>query len=160
MLYPLAFTGRLGGDIEVKPDKHNKSYANVSIACENGKKGEDYYKLVWVPLSLNGRLADNAAATLKKGMLVEVIAKVDSYSIEVTRNGKDMDLSQITFRVTSIAPSLAFATAEVTPNPFDDDNAGSGQRRSEQRTESRPEPAPAKPEPAKASAGGGFGDDF
>jgi single-stranded DNA-binding protein len=163
MLYPLSFTGRLGSDIQVKTNKNGKSYANFSVACENGKKGDDFYELVWVPFSINGRLAENAAKSLKKGMVVEVMAKVSSYEKDVVIDGEEKSLSLITFRATSIAPSLAFATVTVEKNPFDDDNAGSGQRREsrqesrEERTESKSAP---KKETVKASAGAGDFDDF
>lgn len=159
MLHDQIFTGNLTKDPVLRTGKNGKPFVQFALALDD-QKGTQYEKTHFPPFTASGKLAENLAASVKKGTPMIVIARLDSYTKDVVIDGKEVGLNQITFRVMQAGPSLAFATAEVSKNPFDDDNRGSGQRGKAPKADEADTPAPdRKPVPA-ASAAGDVSDDF
>lgn len=153
MMHDQRFTGRLGANIDVKTSQKNgKSYANFNIACDDGKKGSEYHKTIWLPFSANGKLAENIAASFKKGDMVEIIATADTYEQTLNIDGEEKIRTSVVFRARDVLASTRYATVEVTKNPFEDDNRAAPAAQSAAKQESTPAPAPA---PAKAKVGAG-----
>lgn len=65
---------RIGRDVEVRFTNGGESVANLSLAYNYGRKGDDGKRpTAWVEASLWGKRAESLAPYLKKGGLVDVV---------------------------------------------------------------------------------------
>ena len=71
--------GNVGRDPELKVSQGGKSYAKFSIATKSGKKLQDgsWAPDRWFEVMAFGPLADQIAATVRRGSYVEVEGKFD-----------------------------------------------------------------------------------
>ncbi len=142
-LYGLA---RIGRDAELRSTPAGESVANVSLAFNWGRKGEDGKRpTTWVDGALWGKRAEALAPYLTKG--TSVVVTLEDIHIE-TYTARDQSTgSKIVGRIVGV------------------ELAGGGERKeaSEPASAPAPRPAPApKPAPKPAPAGGfsDFDDDI
>ena len=88
MINSVTFSGRLGGDVELRQTPSGDAVANLNVAVDAGKD-----KTVWLRTSVWGKTAELAAEYLSKGSFVVVNGKLtdDSYvnkdGVNITRIG-------------------------------------------------------------------------
>lgn len=78
------FTGRLGGDPEVKFSKAGTAYASVNIACSGSKKtnGEWVEHTEWIPLTFFGRQAEVVGEYCNKGSMIRVEGRFQTHKFD------------------------------------------------------------------------------
>lgn len=160
MQHVLPIVGRLGDDPVVRTNSNTgKDFVTFSVAVDDGKKGSEYHKTVWHDCVANGKIGENIAETFTKGMAVVLLGKVSQRKRKATIDGVERNIIQNSFAVYEAGPSLAFASAEVTANPFEDSEDEAPARKPAAKSSAKPaaRKAPAK---AAASTGGDFDDDF
>lgn len=123
----ITITGNLTGDPELRFTPNGAAVTNFTIAStpRNFDRTTNEWKEAET-LFLRARIwreaAENAAATLKKGMRVIAQGKLKAHSYE-TKEGEKRTSTEL--EVLEIGPSLRFATANVNRNQRDG-NYGSG----------------------------------
>jgi single-strand DNA-binding protein len=140
--------GNLTRDPELRFTPSGQANASFGIAVnrrwQNRQTQEWEEQVSYFNVVCWREMAENSAETLTKGMRVVVTGRLDQRSWE-TQDGDKRSVIEIT--ADEIAPSLRWATAQVTRNERSD---GGG------RPAPRPAAAPAREE---KSAGAGYGYD-
>ncbi len=73
------FTGRVGGDAEVRYTQGGKAVASFSIAIDNGKSKDGEKKAAtWITATLWEKRAESLTPYIKKGIMVSVSGPVSS----------------------------------------------------------------------------------
>lgn len=101
--------GNATNDVELRYTQSGIPVGNVTVA-ENWKRGEqegvNFHRVtIW------REMAEHAAATIRKGLRVIVVGRLDQRDFE-TREGEKRSTWEIT--ADAIGPDLRFATAAVT----------------------------------------------
>ena len=138
--------GRIGRDVELRFIPSGEAVADLAIACNYGRKGEDgNYPTQWVKATLWGKQAEALAPYLTKGKGVVVILQDVHIEEYEGKNGKGSSLVR---RVSNIEFAAGSPRDDAAPAPAP---------RAQART---PAPAPIRGEGAAARAihGGGFDD--
>ena len=110
--------GNVGRDPELKVSQGGKSYAQFSVATWTGKKGEDR----WWKVMAFGPLADQVAASIRRGSYVEVEGKFD-FSDREWQGKRYQDFICLSERVTEKerpAPKVQTSESPAKVNPFSD----------------------------------------
>lgn len=135
----LTALARLGRDVELRYMQNGDPVANLALAINYGKKGEDGNKPTqWVDAAFYGKRAEAMAPYLTKGKLLYVV--IEDPHIE-TYQGKNGQGSKLVGRIVSIE----FAGGK-----------SDGQQDGQQRQQSAPQRQEPPRQPAQKS--GGFGD--
>ena len=114
--------GNITRDPELRFTPSGAAVANFGLAWN--RKGRDGEEVVsFFDVTAWNQLAENAAESLSKGMRVMVYGRLDQRSWE-TQDGDRR--SKVEIIADEIAPSLRWATAEVTRNARSDSFAGGG----------------------------------
>lgn len=112
------FTGNLAADPEYKVSDAGVPRATFRIGItkrlRNDRGGWEDGPTTWIRCVAWGRLADNIAATLRKGTRATVCGDLRQRSY-TDKDGVDRTTYEL--NVTQAAPDLAYATAQVTANP-------------------------------------------
>ncbi|MGW4950633.1 single-stranded DNA-binding protein [Streptomyces parvulus] len=153
--------GRLVEDPELRFTQSSKAVATVRLAFNSRRLNPQTNQwedgdVFWIRGTLWEKLAENAAASLEKGMEVIVTGELRTESWE--KDGQKHSQPALTIR--SIAPNLAYATAQVTK--ANAQQQGGGQQRStpqQQRRQSPPQDDPWATGPATTSQGSGYSDE-
>lgn len=133
---------RIGKDAELRYTASNEPVANLSLAFNYGRKGDDGKRPTqWIEASVWGKRAESLAPHLLKGKQVDVVLEEPHIETFEGRNGTG-------YKLVGRVLSIEFAS--------------DGQRQDAQQQETRapaprPAAAPARPQPP-ASSQGGFGD--
>ena len=117
--------GNVTRDPELRYTPSGASVVNFSVAWNrkyerNGQQIDDtsFFDIVcW------GSLADNVAASVAKGTRVMVTGRLDQRTWETPQGDKR---SKVEITADDVAPSLRWASVEVTRNPRDDNFGGGG----------------------------------
>ena len=73
MLNQVVMVGRVTKDVELKTNKQDKEYANITLAIPKSHKNEDgEYDTDFVPVTLWNAVAKNTAEYVKKGDLIGI----------------------------------------------------------------------------------------
>lgn len=146
----LSFTGRLGADPQIQTGASGLVRAQFRVAVDSGPK--DNKKTTWVPVTAFDSLGENVAASLTKGMMVNVTGRFDSYEKPVMIDGAEVNLTMLTVVANSASPDLRFASAAVTKNEFrGDSNGGAPAQAAAAPAAAAPAAAPAAAAPAAAA---------
>ncbi|MBW4096321.1 MAG: single-stranded DNA-binding protein [Acidobacteria bacterium] len=117
-MYNLPFTGNLTEDPRVVTNSAGKRRAIVKIAVNEGERGTDSEKTHYLGFSTFDSLADNVAASLKKGDRVNIIARLNTFkkTFGVLTDGEfvEKEITQYGFTAKSVSPDLNWATAKVS----------------------------------------------
>ena len=133
----LTALARLGKDAELRFTPKGEAVANLALAINYGRKGDDGNRPTqWIEASLWGQRAQSLVEYLTKGKLLYVV--IEEPHIE-TYQGKSGQGSKLVGRIAS----LEFA---------------GGNDRQQNDTPRQSAPAPSAPAPKKQASGGGFGD--
>lgn len=154
-MYNLPFTGNVVTDISpeelITNTKSGLPRLNFKVAINEGERGDENEKSHFIPFTAFGSTAENFSKSLKKGMRVTIVGRLNTYEKEVQINGEDKKLTMIGFTAVEGGPALRWATADVTKVPakgarpadsYAGDDAAPAARKA----------APAKAAPAKAKA--------
>ncbi|MFC9916337.1 single-stranded DNA-binding protein [Streptomyces sp. NPDC127197] len=151
----ITVSGNLTRDPELRFTASGTAVCRLTVAdtprffdrtANEWKDGETTF---W-PVTVWGRLAEHAAATLAKGLRVLVVGTVKT---DRWTDDDDNDRERITLTAIDLGPSLTYATATVTKSAARRDQGADPTW----DTASRTRPA-ATPEPAGVGASGGFDD--
>ena len=119
---PVTVVGNITRDPELRFTPSGAAVANFGLAWN--RKGRDGEEVVsFFDITAWNQLAENASESLSKGMRVMVYGRLDQRSWE-TQDGDRR--SKVEIIADEIAPSLRWATAEVTRNARSDNSAGGG----------------------------------
>lgn len=157
----LSFTGRLGADPQIQTGASGLVRAQFRVAVDHGPK--DNKKTTWVPVTAFDSLGENAAASLTKGMMVNVTGRFDSYEKPVMIDGAEVNLTMLTVVANTVGPDLRFASASVTKNEYRGDSNGGGQAQAAPAQAAAPAAAAAPvaaAAPAAAAPAAAGSDDF
>lgn len=140
-------------DPELRYTPGGTAVANFRVACNQRRYDEQARE--WVDgettfLTCNAwkQLGENAAATLRKGMAVNVTGRLKQRSYQ-TREGEDRTVYEVD--VDEVSPSLKWATAEVERNQ----RGGGGQQTAAQKQSA----AQQQPDPWNSTPSGPVGDE-
>ncbi|NEC77231.1 single-stranded DNA-binding protein [Streptomyces rochei] len=154
--------GRLVDDPELRFTQSGKAVASVRLAFNSRRLNQQTNQwedgdTFWVRGTLWEKLAENAAASLEKGMEVLVSGELRTESWE--KDGQKH--SQPSLLVRSIAPNLAYATAQVTKANSQQQGGGQQQRSApqQQRRQGPPQDDPWATGPATTAQAGGHSDE-
>ncbi len=112
--------GNITRDPELRFTPGGSAVANFGLAWN--RKGRDGEEIVsFFDITAWNQLAENASESLSKGMRVMVYGRLDQRSWE---NQEGEKRSKVEIVADEIAPSLRWATAEVTRNPRNDSGGG------------------------------------
>lgn len=114
----IAITGTLGKDPELKHGQNGgKAYANFSLAWSERSKDRTGNFVdgptQWVQCTAFGRVAENLAASLRKGDRVNVTGRIKPESWS-SQQGEQTVLA---VQVDTVGPDLTFASVQVQKNP-------------------------------------------
>ncbi len=114
--------GNITRDPELRFTPSGAAVANFGLAWN--RKGRDGEEIVsFFDVTAWNQLAENASESLSKGMRVVVYGRLDQRSWE---SGEGERRSKVEIIADDIAPSLKWATAEVTRNERRDGGGGYG----------------------------------
>jgi len=113
--------GNLTRDPEVTFTKSGKAVANLGLAQSYRKANSDEEVTSFFDVSAWDTLAENVGDSLQKGMRVVVTGRLQQDSWE--KDGETR--TKVKIVADEIAPSLRWASAEVTRNPRDGEASGS-----------------------------------
>jgi len=142
--------GNVTRDPELRYTPSGAAVTNFSIAWNRRyeRNGQQVEEVSYFDIVCWGSLADNVAASIGKGTRVMVIGRLDQRSWETPQGDKR---SKIEITADDVAPSLRWASVEVTRNPRDDNfggggggNYGGGNSAPAQNQPSAPAAAPAQ----------------
>lgn len=113
-------TGNLGKAPEIRTSKDGRiTYATTSIAWTEQKRDAtgQWHEgpTIWVQVTIYGRQAHNAAASLQKGTRVTATGTLRPETWP-SQNGPETIFTLI---ADTISPDLTFATASISRNPSD-----------------------------------------
>lgn len=113
-MHNLPFTGNLATDLDlITNTPSGVPRLNFKVAVNEGERGTDKEKTHFVPFTAFGTTAENMAASLKKGMRVTVIGRLNTYEKAVQIDGEDKKITMIGFTAQEAGPALRWATADV-----------------------------------------------
>lgn len=117
--------GNVTRDPELRYTPSGASVTNFSVAWNRRyeRNGQQVEEVSFFDVVCWGSLADNVAASLAKGTRVMVVGRLDQRSWETPQGEKR---SKIEITADDVAPSLRWASVEVTRNPRDDNFGGGG----------------------------------
>ncbi|MFI7394052.1 single-stranded DNA-binding protein [Streptomyces tendae] len=155
--------GRLVDDPELRFTQSGKAVATVRLAFNSRRLNQQTNQwedgdVFWIRGTLWEKLAENASESLEKGMEVLVTGELRTESWE--KDGQKH--SQPSLLVRSIAPNLAYATAQVTKANSQQQGGGQQQRSApqQQRRQGPPQDDPWATGPATSGAqAGGYSDE-
>lgn len=105
--------GRIGRDTEVRFTPGGDAVANLAIACEYGRKGQDGKRLTqWVDATLWGKQAEAMAPYLVKGQQVHFT--IDDAHIETYKKSDGNDGVKLTGKVIIIKFAGAPPSSEAS----------------------------------------------
>ena len=134
--------GRIGRDTEVRFTPGGDAVANLAIACEYGRKGQDGKRPTqWVDATLWGKQAEAMAPYLVKGQQVHFT--IDDAHIETYKKSDGTDGVKLTGKVIII--KFAGASAGSSANEPQQQQQQQQQQRPQQQ---RPAPQQQAPQPA------------
>lgn len=137
----LTALARLGRDAESRFTPSGDAVANLALAINYGRKGDDGNRPTqWIDASLWGKRVESLTPHLTKGKLLYVV--LEEPHIE-TYEGKNGTGAKMVARVLNL---------EFAGSKSDGDGAG------QQARQQAPRQPAAKPQQAEAHSGGGFGD--
>lgn len=115
--------GNITRDPELRYTPSGASVTNFSIAWNRRyeRNGEQVEEVSYFDIVCWGSLADNVAASLTKGNRVLVTGRLDQRSWETPQGDKR---SKIEITADDVAPSLRWASVEVSRNPRNDNFGG------------------------------------
>lgn len=143
--------GRIGRDTELRSTPDGTSVAELAIACDYGRKGQDGKKPVqWLRASLWGKQAEVLAQYLTKGKGVVVI--VSDLHVREFQKQDGTTSSALEGRVESIEFTGA------GPREDGGQQQGAPARQGSSRTQPRQQGAATRPAPAQRPASSGFDD--
>lgn len=129
---------RLGRDAELRYTPNNEAVANLSLAYQYGKAGQDGKRTTqWVDATLWGKRAESLAQYLKKGGLH--CFTLDELHIETFRRQDGTDGTKLAARVLDVELGARPDAPVAPPAPA-------------------PRPAPRPAPPAPSTGGSGFDD--
>ena len=129
--------GRIGRDTEVRFTPGGDAVANLAIACEYGRKGQDGKRPTqWVDATLWGKQAEAMAPYLVKGQQVHFT--IDDAHVEIYKKSDGTDGVKLTGKVIII--KFAGASAGSAANA----------PQQQQRPQQRPAPQQQAPQPQPA----------
>ncbi len=129
--------GNITRDPELRFTPGGSAVANFGLAWN--RKGRDGEEVVsFFDITAWNQLAENASESLSKGMRVVVYGRLDQRSWE---NQEGEKRSKVEIVADEIAPSLRWATAEVTRNARNDSGGGGGQPAGDSRPSGDKAPA-------------------
>ena len=150
MLHAIAH-GRIGRDTELRSTPDGTSVAELAIACDYGRKGEDGKKPVqWLRASLWGKQAEALAQYLTKGKGVVVI--VSDLHVREFKKQDGTTSSALEGRVDSIE------FTGVGPREDGNQQPASPARQPAASPQPRQQGAAQRPAPAQRPASSGFDD--
>jgi single-strand DNA-binding protein len=117
--------GNVTRDPELRYTPNGASVTNFSVAWNRRyeRNGQQVEEVSYFDVTCWGSLADNVAASITKGNRVMVTGRLDQRSWETPQGDKR---SKIEITADDVAPSLRWASVEVTRNPRDDNFGGGG----------------------------------
>jgi len=117
--------GNITRDPELRYTPNGASVTNFSVAWNRRyeRNGEQVEEVSYFDITCWGSLADNVAASLAKGHRVVVSGQLEQRSWD-TPDGQKR--SKVEIKADDVAPSLRWASAEVTRNPRSDSFGGGG----------------------------------
>jgi single-strand DNA-binding protein len=149
-LYNLPFTGNVVTDISpdelITNTKSGTPRLNFKIAINEGERGDENEKSHFIPFTAFGSTAENFSKSLKKGMRVTIVGRLNSYEKVVQIDGEDKKLTMLGFTAVEGGPALRWATAVVTKAPAKGARPADSYAGDEEAA-----PAPRKAAPAKAA---------
>lgn len=112
------FTGNLTDD-PILRSKEGAPTARTTftLAVSDGKDAKGKEKVHFPNFTAFGSFAENLLS-LKKGTRMNIQARVDSYVKEVQIDGKDVNLTMITYIAMDGGPSMKWASVKVVRNEF------------------------------------------
>ena len=133
----LTALARLGRDAEIRYLPNGDAVANLALAINYGKKGDDGNRPTqWIDAAIFGKCAEALASHLTKGKLLYVA--IEEPHVE-TYQGKNGPGSKMVGRISSI------------------EFAGGNERQQSDAPAPRSQPARQQPKPNDRDSGGGFG---
>jgi len=123
----VTIVGNLTDDPVIRENNGTRR-ATFTVAVNIGK-GENKNSLFHDMTAFNSqydRLADNVAASLRKGVPVIVRCEPTQYKIDATINGESKQITKTAYRVLSIGVDLADYTVDATRNPRQDGESNGG----------------------------------
>lgn len=148
-----SYTGNLTGDPE-KVDGLNFTKVRMSIAVDNGTKRDSDEKKepTFIPVELTGYEAENALASLKKGMRVTVRGNLRSFTTDAVVGGNERKIPRLSFDAWEVSVSLKYGTAAFTRNAMGNAGGNGGGEGAAPAAKA----SAAKSKPVAAAAGGGW----
>lgn len=112
----VTLVGNITRDPEVRFTGNGQAVASFGLAVTKRyqQNGEWQEKTSFLNVSAWGPLAENAAASLAKGSRVIVVGEIEQREYE--KDGEKKSVIEI--KADELAPSLKWATADVTKIPF------------------------------------------
>lgn len=117
--------GNVTRDPELRYTPNGASVTNFSVAWNRRyeRNGEQVEEVSYFDVTCWGTLADNVAASIGKGHRVVVSGQLEQRSWD-TPDGQKR--SKVEIKADDVAPSLRWASVEITRNPRDDNFGGGG----------------------------------
>lgn len=154
-MYNLPFTGNVVTDISpeelITNTKSGLPRLNFKIAINEGERGDENEKSHFIPFTAFGSTAENFSKSLKKGMRVTIVGRLNTYEKEVQIKGEDKKLTMIGFTAVEGGPALRWATADVTKVPAKGARPADSYAGDEDAAPAAKKAAPAKAAPARAA---------
>lgn len=115
--------GNITRDPELRYTPNGASVTTFGVAWNRRyeRGGQQVEEVSFFDVTCWGSLADNVAASLTKGTRVMVTGRLDQRSWETQQGDKR---SKVEIVADDVAPSLRWASVEVTRNPRDDFGGG------------------------------------
>lgn len=124
----ITIVGNVVADPEIKYTNTGKAVVSFRVVSGTRKKQGDKWvdgEATFLTCEAWEQLAENIAATLRRGMRVIVHGNLKQRSYE-TKQGEKRTVYEVA--VAEVGPSLRWATAQVTRNQRDGGNSGGGYR--------------------------------
>ena len=139
--------GNVTRDPELRYTPNGASVTNFSVAWNRRyeRGGEQVEEVSYFDVTCWGSLADNVAASIGKGHRVVVTGRLDQRSWETPQGEKR---SKVEITADDVAPSLRWASAEITRNPREDNFGGGGGGGGAQGGAPQSRPVQNAPQPA------------
>ena len=109
-----AFTGRLGGDAQVKKTPNGKTYMEMSVAVSTGYG--DYKKTIWIKAKQWGDRVTNIAPIFTKGSLITACGE-PSINEWTGKDGTHHAELEVVCMAIQILSSKNNSTASSEPEP-------------------------------------------
>lgn len=133
--------GNITRDPELRYTPNGASVANFSVAWNRRyeRNGEQVEEVSYFDVACWGTLAENVASSLAKGHRVVVSGQLEQRSWD-TPDGQRR--SKVEIKADDVAPSLRWASVEITRNPRGDGFGGGSSQGSGQSASNSPSSAP------------------